>query len=487
MLGRAPTRPGAGFAAGLNLDVRCNGISSSESSSSESDSSSSSDEEGEVSQAVGLLPTAAAPVLTQSRFAAAVFFLMADGVLPVNREDKNHAGRLECIASKGARTVVMKKSEGGQGKTEEWLDGRAAKQNNLANSKTAVMAGIARFGELYQRSHDEGAAAAELEPERRLDRHMQDGSNFSKKQYIRQYWVSNCKRVPDGSASQGVYTLDAEQNDEAEFQSVVSHLRRWASAQKFAQRDDDTQHERRAAVPPPMAASPVASPGKRGPKGQKTSKYVGVFWQTKSQRWIVTLGKATVGGIFADEKAAARAFDDAARRSRGAAAHGRGHGRGRGRFRLNFPTEAEAQELQRSMCVTCKVARAVSGMRDSFNRRQWCAGCAKDVPGTVNIDAHEQRLKQKETAATRSTSESPLVHQEKAAAAAGLVPPSPLVRPSPVAQQQQYRCDNCAKRCGKNRWCPECMVGEKVGGRFQSVRDIRCDDCKRCRDDGGCD
>ena len=59
--------------------------------------------------------------------------------------------------------------------------------------------------------------------------------------------------------------------------------------------------------------------------------------------WAVSVSGAASGAgaalHFAEEQAAARAFDDAARQLRGNRAHGGGD---RGQWRLNFPTEAEA-------------------------------------------------------------------------------------------------------------------------------------------------
>jgi len=105
------------------------------------------------------------------------------------------------------------------------------------------------------------------------------------------------------------------------------------------------------ALPPPKrprAAEPRAPPPpaavvQRRAARQPTSRYVGVCWDKKKRRWraeIYAEGRSHALGGFADEEKAARAFDKAARRLRGAEAHGGGRN---GRVqRLNFPTKKEA-------------------------------------------------------------------------------------------------------------------------------------------------
>ena len=78
--------------------------------------------------------------------------------------------------------------------------------------------------------------------------------------------------------------------------------------------------------------------------GQPSSLYVGVSWAAERCRWLASIwheGRAQHLGLFAEEEAAARAFDDAARRLRGDEAHG-GRPYGPNVWRLNFPTAAEA-------------------------------------------------------------------------------------------------------------------------------------------------
>ena len=74
--------------------------------------------------------------------------------------------------------------------------------------------------------------------------------------------------------------------------------------------------------------------------GQRASQYVGVGWDSCKRRWVSDIFHDGCGhslGEYLEEEAAARAFDEAARRLRGDKAHG---GRD-GIWRLNFPTEAE--------------------------------------------------------------------------------------------------------------------------------------------------
>eukprot|EP01043_Picozoa_sp_COSAG02_P048043 COSAG02_NODE_4674_length_5106_cov_9.921310_2_plen_580_part_00 len=82
---------------------------------------------------------------------------------------------------------------------------------------------------------------------------------------------------------------------------------------------------------------------------QQTTKFFGV---TKQQgKWKASIrhgGKEKYIGRFGDEEAAAHAFDAAARRLRGAQAHGgRANARGSKSWRLNFPTAAELSSLSK--------------------------------------------------------------------------------------------------------------------------------------------
>ena len=79
---------------------------------------------------------------------------------------------------------------------------------------------------------------------------------------------------------------------------------------------------------------------------RKVSKFVGVSWHSPSNQWAVSIcheGKMRFVGCFAEdaEEDAARAYDAAARRLRGAQAHGGCAPNGGPTWRLNFPTEAE--------------------------------------------------------------------------------------------------------------------------------------------------
>jgi hypothetical protein len=79
-----------------------------------------------------------------------------------------------------------------------------------------------------------------------------------------------------------------------------------------------------------------------------SSSYIGVTWYKAKKRWrakIMHGGKRhQVLGFFVVEKAAARAYDHAARRLRGDQAHG-GRGNNNQTLRLNFPTEEEIANL----------------------------------------------------------------------------------------------------------------------------------------------
>ena len=100
----------------------------------------------------------------------------------------------------------------------------------------------------------------------------------------------------------------------------------------------------RVAEPRAAHAAAPAAVAQRRAAGQPTSRYVGVCWDWKKQRWraeIFAEGRSHHLGGFADEEKAARAFDKAARRLRGADAHGGGRNGDR-RLRLNFPTKKEA-------------------------------------------------------------------------------------------------------------------------------------------------
>ena len=68
-------------------------------------------------------------------------------------------------------------------------------------------------------------------------------------------------------------------------------------------------------------------------------------WSKRDRRWEATIrheGRAQRLGSFAEEEAAARAFDEAARRLRGDAAHGGRASKFSQPWRLNFPTDAES-------------------------------------------------------------------------------------------------------------------------------------------------
>eukprot|EP01045_Picozoa_sp_COSAG04_P008490 COSAG04_NODE_471_length_13830_cov_4.905251_7_plen_647_part_00 len=93
-----------------------------------------------------------------------------------------------------------------------------------------------------------------------------------------------------------------------------------------------------------VEAAAEATVAQRRAAGQPSSRYVGVSWRNSQRRWVVKIqheGQDQSLGTFAEEEAAARAYDEAARRLRGDEAHGGRAGNGAG-WRLNFPTQAEA-------------------------------------------------------------------------------------------------------------------------------------------------
>ena len=106
-----------------------------------------------------------------------------------------------------------------------------------------------------------------------------------------------------------------------------------------------TAKRRRADTLPPSALV-----RRRKSSGKQSSPFVGVSWFKRERKWKAhitdTNGKQTQLGYFADELAAARAFDSAARRLRGQQAHGGGGGSTG--WRLNFPTMAEAAALDQA-------------------------------------------------------------------------------------------------------------------------------------------
>ena len=123
--------------------------------------------------------------------------------------------------------------------------------------------------------------------------------------------------------------------------------------EEAAEKDDDesddewtpTQFGRGASPPPQTTGEEVVSVAEwvvqqRQAAGQRASQYVGVGWDSCKRRWVSDIFHDGCGhslGEYLEEEAAARAFDEAARRLRGDKAHG---GRD-GIWRLNFPTEGD--------------------------------------------------------------------------------------------------------------------------------------------------
>ena len=136
--------------------------------------------------------------------------------------------------------------------------------------------------------------------------------------------------------------------------------------------------------------------------GTVTSAFVGGYWHKLGGRWRATIqhdGAQHCLGLFDDEREAARAFDDEARRLRPT---GKAHGGRAGTqqwHRLNFPTATEqvyaAQQgipavgsLKEKSAM--KASAAAQGFRSAFNgvtwhklRHRWEVSCR----GTVGRNA----------------------------------------------------------------------------------------------------
>jgi hypothetical protein len=123
-----------------------------------------------------------------------------------------------------------------------------------------------------------------------------------------------------------------------------------------------------------------AAPRHRGPKAQgRTSKFTGVCWDKTNRNWKAAIchdGRPHHLGCFAqDEEEAARAFDEAARRLRGAQAHG---GRsGSITWRLNFPTGAEVAAAAQLPAAQRKTSK-FTGVRWHRASRKWLAAIRHD-------------------------------------------------------------------------------------------------------------
>ena len=102
--------------------------------------------------------------------------------------------------------------------------------------------------------------------------------------------------------------------------------------------EDHPVKRRRIEEPAEAAQATVAQTREAG---QTTSRYNGVSsWHRGKHRWRATIkheGRNQHVGYFDEEQDAARAFDEAALRLRGAEAHGGRHAQARRVLHLNFP------------------------------------------------------------------------------------------------------------------------------------------------------
>jgi hypothetical protein len=124
-----------------------------------------------------------------------------------------------------------------------------------------------------------------------------------------------------------------------------------------------------------------AAPRHRGPKAQgRTSKFTGVCWDKTNRTWKAQIkhdGRNQYLGTFAEaeEEDAARAFDETARRLRGAQAHG---GRSGSRtWSLNFPTEAEVTAASQLPAAQRKTSK-FTGVHWDAQKRKWKAAIQHD-------------------------------------------------------------------------------------------------------------
>jgi hypothetical protein len=119
------------------------------------------------------------------------------------------------------------------------------------------------------------------------------------------------------------------------------------------------QHEKNGEAPLTERTATIVAERKR--QGQHASCYFGVSWTGKI--WTATLchsGAVYKIGQYTDEEDAARAWDAAARKYRGANAHGGRNGRGQ-LMRLNFPTaEEDAAAKEAIASHDAKIAAAAA-------------------------------------------------------------------------------------------------------------------------------
>ena len=178
------------------------------------------------------------------------------------------------------------------------------------------------------------------------------------------------------------------------------------------------------------STDPVPSRPNKKPRGLgdglPVSEFVGVSWDKSCCRWKaqITHGKQThhLGHFDEDgEEAAARAFDAAARRLRGAQAHGGRAATGGSKWRLNFPTDAE--QLQSAL----QVAAAAKQEAAAIKAKQERAAVKKQKAEAARAAAKKQAELELEQAAAAAAAK---VEAERAAEAAAKAEPTPVGAPT---------------------------------------------------------
>jgi hypothetical protein len=142
--------------------------------------------------------------------------------------------------------------------------------------------------------------------------------------------------------------------------------------------------------PEKEAAAAQAEVDRRLQRGETSSAFAGVHWNTRDRRWIARVeqidadGRPTDAGShlgrFDSEEAAARAYDAGARKLRGSAAHGgKGHPKQVARWLLNFPSGAEQVLLEEQ-------DRRRADQREVAEARRFCGEAGTSAFRGVSYD-----------------------------------------------------------------------------------------------------